>query len=383
MTYARARLWLGISGVGFFVVLAGLGLLFQVPTRIIGDSESSSLAQLGVIALLVLGYILASTPFDFLGGYWLPKRYGRPVPAPGLALFGWVQGVVVQGVILIGSAWLLVELGRRGGVIWALVGLAVVMLSLIGIQPRLARFLGRIRRTSLSTDAIAQRLDIHDPPAPPLETWEARDLSFSGGIVGLFRNVVIVPAHWVRELDPDQVALQLTRRIGLIRRRWRLLGLVIALTWNLVGFGLAATLIPGAGVSNIDELATTALGFTLWSFLGLLVLPSVSRPGIFAADRFALEHGADRDRLVATMEQLDRWQEDEPARSRAIETIFHPIPSIASRRERLERPEPVGLGAWQAARMALYLSWPCLGLLGRAVHCNSGRPELWVLLPSD
>jgi hypothetical protein len=35
------------------------------------------------------------------------------------------------------------------------------------------------------------------------------------------------------------------------------------------------------------------------------------------------------------------------------------------------------------ARTALPMSWCCLGLLGRAVHCNAGRPELWVLLPTD
>ena len=40
-------------------------------------------------------------------------------------------------------------------------------------------------------------------------------------------------------------------------------------------------------------------------------------------------------------------------------------------------------GAHQATRLALYLSWACLGVLARAVHCNAGRPEVWVLLPSD
>ncbi len=33
--------------------------------------------------------------------------------------------------------------------------------------------------------------------------------------------------------------------------------------------------------------------------------------------------------------------------------------------------------------MSLFLSWACFGFLSRAVHCNSGIPELWVLLPCD
>ena len=76
-----------------------------------------------------------------------------------------------------------------------------------------------------------------------------------------------------------------------------------------------------------------------------------------------------------------RWS---PAkRAPAVEAIFHPIPSPARRSEEIERGHNRGAGAWHAARMALYLSWACFGLLGRAVHCNCGRPELWVMLPAD
>jgi hypothetical protein len=82
------------------------------------------------------------------------------------------------------------------------------------------------------------------------------------------------------------------------------------------------------------------------------------------------------------METLDRRLDGEPLRPRGIEAIFHPVPSVTSRRERLNAASS-GRGAYQAARMALPLSWACLGLLGRAVHCNCGRPALWVMLPGD
>ena len=69
-------------------------------------------------------------------------------------------------------------------------------------------------------------------------------------------------------------------------------------------------------------------------------------------------------------------------------TVFHPIPSVEARLERMRssggaRPLAGRLAGWHAARMALYLSWAGLGLLGRAVHCNCGRPDAWVFLPSD
>jgi hypothetical protein len=34
------------------------------------------------------------------------------------------------------------------------------------------------------------------------------------------------------------------------------------------------------------------------------------------------------------------------------------------------------------ARSNLYYSWATFTLLGRAVHCNVGRPSLWVFPPS-
>lgn len=73
-------------------------------------------------------------------------------------------------------------------------------------------------------------------------------------------------------------------------------------------------------------------------------------------------------------------QDDEPERAVWIERVFHPVPSVDNRR-RLTRSR--SFGAWHATRMMLFLSWSCLGLLSRAVHCNAGRPELWVLLPTD
>jgi hypothetical protein len=35
------------------------------------------------------------------------------------------------------------------------------------------------------------------------------------------------------------------------------------------------------------------------------------------------------------------------------------------------------------ARHALYLAWGALSPLARAVHCNVGRPALWVVWPGD
>ncbi|MEM1423248.1 MAG: hypothetical protein AAGH64_04520, partial [Planctomycetota bacterium] len=68
-------------------------------------------------------------------------------------------------------------------------------------------------------------------------------------------------------------------------------------------------------------------------------------------------------------------------RSGWIETIFHPIPNVTSRSD--DAPSRPPLAAWDIARTSAFLGLAGLSPLGRAVHCNSGRPALWAYLPLD
>lgn len=189
---------------------------------------------------------------------------------------------------------------------------------------------------------------------------------------------MIVPKLWLQQLSPAMLAATLARRIVAIESGLRTRGLLVAFAWTVLGFYLAS-LLPGGGVRSVAQLVTTFCGFTCWSFLGLLILPTVSRQAAYAIDEQVLRRGVPDSLLLEALSEIDRNQDDEPQRPAAIETIFHPVPSVNNRRSGARGVS----GAWHAARMSLFLSWACVGLLSRAVHCNSGRPELWVLLPTD
>jgi hypothetical protein len=193
--------------------------------------------------------------------------------------------------------------------------------------------------------------------------------------------MLIVPHHWNRILSEDALHAELVRRRALLTTGSRTRGVLVAMSWNLLGF-IAAASLPGAGVTRMAELVQTFLGMALWSFAGLLILPTFSRRGVLEADRWAHQNGVSFATLYTLIREVDQMQEDEPVRRKWVERIFHPIPSVETRLNALQN-ESTASGAWQAARIALYLSWANFGFLARAVHCNSGRPELWVLLPSD
>ncbi len=192
-------------------------------------------------------------------------------------------------------------------------------------------------------------------------------------------ETIVLPATALNQLSPEQLAVTVARRLEAIQDGSRTRGLLFAFAWVLTGFTISA-LLPNAGVSSVAELASTCLGFTLWTFVGLLILPSLSRQASFAIDTRVVARGASPEALHQALKKLDQLQDDEPERPALIETIFHPVPSVERRRSHQGSSTPI---AWHAARMTLFFSWACMGTLSRAVHCNVGRTELWVMLPTD
>ncbi len=364
MSYARARLFLGTSCVGMWVVIAAASLSFGVPERVFSSSTSFT-AGFGQLVGVIFAYTAISGAFDLFGGFLLPKEYGRVTPKLGRFLRHWFRGAALHGVILVLVGLILLTAARLGGFWLTLTLYLALSLLLVYGQLTLARAIGGLRRTP-----NANGVTVLSSPYP----------HFTGGMVGLGKGRLIVPQMWQKELSDEAFGVLVKRKMALIENGSRLGGVVLALVWNLTGFllayGLAGTLATVAG------LVSFSLWSTLWAFLGVLVLPTLSKRGVFAGDALALAGGADEGVLITAIEQLDRDQDDEYSRAAGVETIFHPVPSAARRVAKLNVPAATW-GLWHVARVALYLSWANLSLLPRAVHCNIGRPEVWVLLPSD
>lgn len=349
MTYARARLWVGITGVGTWVLLSLAGILGQWGFR--WQSHSAALD----LALWLLAFTVLQAPLDWLGGAYLPGRFGRQ----RTSFAAWLRGSLAMGVLWWLGAFGLFWVGQRFGLGGALLAMVGWMLLLVLGQEWLARLVSRLVPSGVHDNAVLV---------------SAKDPGFSGGWAGLGPTLRLwMPAHWPAELRE----VQIVRRQGVLHTGARTRGLLVAIAFNLAGLTVSYSLTPGAGFASSGEYLHLVFGFTLWSFLGLLTLPSVTRSAVRLADHHAARHGVAWQHAA---QALDRLQDDEPARSPWIERIFHPVPSLHSR---LASSAPPSWGAWQAARLALYLGAAVPGLLARSVHCNAGRPELWVFYPAD
>ncbi|MEM1228670.1 MAG: hypothetical protein AAGJ40_23530 [Planctomycetota bacterium] len=387
MTYARARLLLGMSGVGFIVVLSALLLWTQYPLRVLTDAESWSSSDL--IALCSSFMSLAATlfPLDLLGGFLLPNRW-RPNTI-SLASFGarWARGVLIQGILFVAASLIILVMGRQVGFVGAAMAVAAMAIVLVGSQLQIAKVVGALDSNacegSNGVSTLQQAQSIVSEwgwKARPITVLRHHDAGFTGGVVGLPGiETVVLPASTLEKLSPEQVAIVIARRLEAIQSGSRTRGLLLALIWVITGFTISMML-PGAGVTSVAGLAMTCLGFTLWTFLGLLTLPTLSRQASYAIDGKVIRSGASPEAFEQTVKTLDMLQDDEPRRSPWIETIFHPVPSVENRGGTKSTNTPI---AWHAARIMLFVAWACMGMLVRAVHCNVGRPELWVILPAD
>ncbi|MEM9826977.1 MAG: hypothetical protein AAF958_10335 [Planctomycetota bacterium] len=396
MTYARSRLWLGISGVGCIVVLSSILLVTGLPLKVLPSGTTWSAGD--VVALLsMIGLLFAALlPLDLLGGLLLPNRSRPQTITPVAFVTSWIRGVVTQGAMFLAASVLILAGGRAfglGGATVAVLGLAIMLLA---FQLPIAKWTGSLQsvdesegkpdgsiskgKSSAAMDAAVEQTSQWGFKRKPVLILKHQDSGFTGGIVGLpGMESLVIPAVLLEKLSTDQLAVVIARRLEAIQSGGRTRGILLALAWVLGGFVLSASL-PGAGVASVGELAMTCLGFTLWTFLGLLTLPTLSRQAAYAIDRTMLDRGATPETLHSAVQTLDRLQDDEPERSAWIETIFHPVPSVNNRRGEAASQWPI---AWHAARMTLFVSWACMGMLVRAVHCNVGRPELWVMLPTD
>ena len=381
--YGRARLCVGISAVGSWVLMAAAGLTFGGP-RWFADAWSGRIGggvggEAFALLMFVVVYVAVQLPFDLLGGLMLPRGYRRAAPAWGAYVKGWSRGVAVHGAMLFAVAGVLTVAGHYGGPLLMFVAAVGGSLVLLAQRLGLARALASVRPAAVSPGLAP---DSELPHA--LRRRGGRGLHRGGG-----RRLPPAGQRFAGGLGARpwaKPACESPRHGG---RRPRPPGRGAAAgCWRWASRGSVSPSPPCASESaDLRPWARPpapiafSLWFTLWSFLGLLVLPTFSRRGVAEVDARLLAEGTTPDELNAITRTLDRRQDSEPARPGWVERIFHPIPSVNNREAPTGGTPP--RGAWDAARTAVFVSAAGLGLLGRAVHCNCGRPALWAFLPTE
>lgn len=377
LTWAAARLRLGQANVGFWVAVA-LVLVAVAPEPVTGGMFSHALAWFVCVAV----FAVLQAPFDVLGGYLLPVAHGRRPEGVGRWGVAWASGVLLHSSVWILFGWMALVVSRSAGDAAAVAAATVGALALVALQGDFARFLAQTHPPGARLTAALDAAQI-DPGR--VRVVETLDTGFAGGWVGpRGMESLLVPARWL-EMSSPALHASLVRRGLALSSGSRALGVIGAIAYNTLGACVVLAFVPGAGFATVGGLLVSSAGFTLWAFVGILTLPTLSRLAVTDLDvRTAIVLG-EAGSLSAAIETLDGDQEDEGERPPWTEAIFHPVPNRDERARALRRLPIVGTGPtpWRVARMSLFAGWAHFSWLSRAVHCNIGRPELWAVYPGD
>jgi uncharacterized protein YbjT (DUF2867 family) len=189
--YGRARLWLGISAVGTFVTLATWALFLDLPARIPQRIDLTIWGQARALLAFVLMYAVIQLPFDLLGGYLLPKRFGRAHPPLGSYLVSLARGVTAHAALLFLAAMAILLAGRWGGIAGATAAGLGLSLLLLRVRVALAALMAplQLRPSEPTLSPLGDSL--------PVTVAQSPDEGFTGAVVGVLRpRFQIVPARW-------------------------------------------------------------------------------------------------------------------------------------------------------------------------------------------
>ena len=353
---ARQRLWLGITNVGFWVLAALVGIYWELycATPALGAREFTAV---GTAAFSVQAL------FDFIGGVLL-----MPGNRPGMADFfrRWSCSVLGHTLVLAGVGLLSYTSFRFTGGFGPAIVVATVGLALC--RKGLLRVIGGVSAKAIAYDGRQ------------ILTAGTADPAFTGGIVGFGRHAEsLLPATWLKSLPHHELAAELRRRQWQIANGLPGRAVILILGWNILGSCAGSLSLDLADRTPAEALFGHACWMTLWAFCGLLALPALSRKAVFAADRASADSGLDPCGWIARFPGLVG---EDGSLNTIAHTIFYPIPSAAMRLHQVENSSS-GFVPGDLARSNLYYSWATFTLLGRTVHCNVGRPSLWVFPPSQ
>ena len=385
MTYARARLWLGMSGMASLIGLTLLALLLRLPALLPTQPTHFSL-ELQSLLLVALVYALIQLPFDLFGGYILPHEYGDNPPAFLDFWLKWGRGVAVQSIIFVLAALVLMFVGRSLSFLPFVFTAGLLMFLLVLVQKNVAQWVAGLPLVSHDLTPQAAQLDQWGLNLPDILVVESETRAFTGGIVGLpGSDEVIVPAGWFRDLSPDVLAFHLARRAEAIQAGGRRRGVWVALILNLIGLVLTSILLADRiHLGSVSGVVTIGLGMTVWSFIAIVAMARPTRAAIHTLDRYLGVLGLETSQVETALSALEERQGDEAATTYALLGESYDTPTVPARLAALGES---GFGtdrtAWHAGRTLLYLSWVGMGFLGRALPAQLGRPELWALPPVE
>ena len=116
---------------------------------------------------------------------------------------------------------------------------------------------------------------------------------------------LLFPKRWREVLGTEGFEFAVSRRTLAIKTGSWLRGRLVALSFTAVGLLVSALLIDLSQLGTAWGTIQFSLWFSLWSFLGILTLPTLSRRGVIEIDERAKADGYPVPLMRVFTERLD------------------------------------------------------------------------------
>lgn len=355
MNIAKLRLRLGQVNIGFWLLFSISILLFKQDIEMLFREIDSIL----IVFIFILAIIFIQLPFDIIGAKKLYSNESKN----SRWLIQWFRGIIT-----LSAFW-----GLLSFLIWL-------------IQPRLG-FCVPVLVTMILVFQMHEKLIIFINGGKyslfDVQNFKGQSLflncsenTFTGGVVyGFFKNIQIIPESW---RSSPYLKIECLRRSFIIKNKFVVRSFVFLAFWNLLGVLLGE--IQGLYYSNNIGISIICLScwMTIWSFLALIIMPRLSHSTVYTIDYLANKY--DSVKLKKWIYNFAELIDENGDKNKLVQSVFYPIPSVDSRINSLKSSSSFCFG--NIARQNLFLSWGVFNLSCRSVHCNIGRPVLWVFPPS-
>lgn len=347
-SYPKIRIWCGISSIGFNLFLPWI-TFFLITFRVISSPGDSSRSIFLTILFYFCFVSLLNGPLDFISGFFLEKKAGRYFYSCKQWISHWIAGSFPFIILQTVGGCLLVFILHKQLSYAFFIGIFLLIVAAVVVQrwhffliPSLLKKPYPLSHEYLSQ--LAQELFSLGlkkmTEEERLYFYESEDeVSVNGGSIGWGdqRRYMISSAS-AALLTPRELALLIWRDETIIGSKkirkhfyssliYCVLGLVVAC---YLVFNIKLPLFWSQWFFSISLLSS-------WFFLSLFLLPSYSRKKHLIADAQMITQGVDKKEYSALLKKLQTLNNTEDQTSTLIETIFHPIPTLKSRLQQLDR----------------------------------------------
>ena len=347
------RLCLGIVNVGFWLLISLLVLTNKdyLNANLRADNPF-------LITNIYITYIALQFVFDWVGARLLNKNSFNTA-----WFIQWLVGTLLQFGIWLCLFYLISSFSFKGGLFFSVL---LVLLVLPILQGPFTVLINLNRYTKEKNDKLYSNTIIIN----------ANEKCFTGDVVYYFFHKINVISNAIRSSKYYSIeSLRRSNSFNILLKTnsvliiWNLLGVLIGEAFNLYE-------------SEKIELKVLYLAswMTVWSFLSLILLTRLSHNSVYECD--AIAKNENKSLLIKWIKHFPDIVGENGHQNPLKQAIFYPIPSIKSRLYALKTNRIGTINFGNLTRRNLFLSWGVFNLSARSVHCNVGRPLLWVLPPS-